>query len=86
LGPTFATFGRAFPFFIDWLDSPHPAESFAAAAPDAGIRLVHFAVGHPQADALRSLLERLESPVNTHVTADVQFQVRLETPQGIVSL
>ena len=27
LAPAVDRFGLAFPFFIDWLDSPHPAES-----------------------------------------------------------
>jgi hypothetical protein len=86
LGPKLAPFSRAFPFFIDWLDSPHPAESFAAAVPHAGIRLLRFAVGHPNAVALGQLLTRLAAPMETYVAPDVQFQVQLDTPRGSVTL
>jgi hypothetical protein len=82
LAPKQQSFGRAFPFFIDWQDSPHPAESFAASA----IRLEHFAVGHPEAASLASLLTHLGSPVDTYVAPDLQFQLHLNTPRGTVTL
>src|SRR5579863_583920 len=47
LAPAAERFGLAFPFFIDWLDSPHPAESLDAAQAQPGILLQGFAVGHP---------------------------------------
>jgi hypothetical protein len=80
------SFDRAFPFFIDWLDSPHPAESFAAVQPHAGIRLSQFAIGHPEAQSLSVLLTRLGSPVDTYLAAELEFRVRLETPRGLVEL
>jgi hypothetical protein len=86
LGPSFEKFGRAFPFFIDWLDSPHPAESFAAAQPDAAIRLRRFAVGHPDAAELQKVLKELGAPIETYAADGVQFQVQLDTPLGAVSL
>jgi hypothetical protein len=91
LAPKQATFGRAFPFFIDWQNSPHPAESFAAAQPDAAhatsaIRLAHFAVGHPEAASLAALLTRLGSPIDTYVAPDLEFQLHLDTPRGTVTL
>ncbi len=91
LAPKQPSFGRAFPFFIDWQDSPHPAESFAAAQPDAAhaattIRLAHFAVGHPEAATLAALLTRLGSPIATYVAPDLEFQLQLDTPRGTVTL
>jgi hypothetical protein len=86
LGPTLERFSRAFPFFIDWLDTPHPAESFAAAVPDAGIRLVRFAVGHPDAAELSEVLMELGARIETYAAPDPQFQVQLDTPLGAVAL
>ncbi len=86
LGPKFDPFGYAFPFFIDWLDSPHPAASFAAAVPQADIRLLHFAVGHPRATELRALLAQLGAPIDTYVAPDFELQVKLDTPFGAVTL
>lgn len=86
LGPTLERFSRAFPFFIDWLDSPHPAESFAAAVPHAGIRLVRFAVGHPEAAELALVLTQLRVRIETYAAPQVQFQVHLDTPLGAVEL
>ena len=86
LGPTVERFGLAFPFFIDWLDSPHPAESFEAAQPGSGILLQGFAVGHPDAAELRRTLAEIGSAVETYAAGDVGFQVQLQTPLGTVSL
>jgi hypothetical protein len=83
VAPVFDEFGLAFPFFIDWLDSPHPA----ATALDRGdVRLADFAVGHPQAaDLLRTLTE-IGTPVDTYTATAIEFRVRLHTPRGIVAL
>jgi Glyoxalase-like domain len=86
LGPTVEEFGLALPFFIDWLDSPHPAESRGVARSDAEIRLRHFAVGHPHAAELRQTLTELGAPMETYAAQDVQFQLQLETPLGVVTL
>ena len=86
LGPTVERFGLAFPFFIDWLDSPHPAESFEAAQPGSGILLQGFAVGHPDAAELRRTLAEIGSAVETYAAGDVGFRVQLQTPLGTVSL
>jgi hypothetical protein len=83
VAPVFDEFGLAFPFFIDWLDSPHPA---ATALGRGDVRLADFAVGHPQAaDLLRTLTE-LGTPVDTYTAAAIEFRVRLHTPRGIVAL
>jgi hypothetical protein len=86
LGPTVERFGLAFPFFIDWLDSPHPAESFDAAQPGSGIALQRFAVGHPDATELGRTLAQIGSAVETYTADDVRFRVQLQTPLGVVSL
>ena len=86
LGPSVKKFGLAFPFFIDWLDSPHPTESLEVTRPDAVIRLQHFAVGHPDAPDLGRILTELGAPIETYTAAEVQFQVGLQTPLGFVSL
>jgi hypothetical protein len=85
LAPQFAELERAFPFFIDWLDSPHPAESLAMK-PDTGIRLAHFAVGHPAAATLRQILTPLTTPVDIYAAPELEFQLQLETPRGAVTL
>jgi hypothetical protein len=86
LAATVERFGLAFPFFIDWLDSPHPAESPGGAQSESGILLQSFAVGHPQAAELHRTLEDVGSTVETYTADDVQFRLRLQTPLGPVSL
>jgi hypothetical protein len=86
LGPTVERFGLAFPFFIDWLDSPHPADSFSVAQPESGIHLQGFAAGHPEAPELRRTLTEIGSSIDTYVADDVRFHVQLQTPLGAVSL
>jgi hypothetical protein len=84
IGPTVAKFGLAFPFFIDWLDSPHPAES--AAAPVSPVRLKSFAVGHPDAPALERILSELGARVQVFSAPEVEFRACLSTPRGEVLL
>jgi hypothetical protein len=86
LAPAAAQFGFAFPFFIDWLDSPHPAESLGLVQPESGISLQSFAVGHPAAAELRRALSEIGSTVETFAADDVQFRLQLQTPRGAVSL
>jgi hypothetical protein len=86
LAPAAAQFGFAFPFFIDWLDSPHPAGTLAHAQPQSGIFLQSFAVGHPEAAELRRTLGEIGATVDTYVADAVQFRLQLLTPRGPVSL
>jgi glyoxalase-like protein len=86
LGPTVERFGLAFPFFIDWLDSPHPAETLGPAQPGSEILLQHFAVGHPDAAELSRTLGEIGAAVDTYAADTVQFRVQLQTPLGNVSL
>jgi hypothetical protein len=86
LAPKIDAFGTAFPFFIDWLDSPHPAVSLRTEHAEDRIQLQHFAVGHPDAARLREILSELGAPVETFVADAPRFRVELETPRGRVSL
>ncbi len=54
-------FGGLLPFAIDWLDTPHPAQT----SPQ-GPRLEAWHVAHPQPDALRALLAQLGVALNVH--------------------
>jgi hypothetical protein len=86
LAPTAERFGFAFPFFIDWLDSPHPAESLGVPQPESGILMQSFAVGHRDATELRRTLTEIGSTVDTFAADGVQFRLQLQTPRGPVSL
>lgn len=86
LAPVVEPFGRAFPFFIDWLDSPHPADSAAAAQPRDAVSLRRFSVGHPRAPELAQALSVCEVSIDTFESPQSGFRVDLETPRGRVSL
>ena len=86
LAPAVERFGLAFPFFIDWLDSPHPTDSLGTSQPESEILLQSFAVGHPDAVELRRTLEEIGSAVDTYAADSVQFRLQLKTPRGTVSL
>jgi Glyoxalase-like domain len=82
VAPKVDGFGLAFPFFIDWLDSPHPAEMLA----DTGVSLREWVVQHPQAPRLRRILAELGSPTEAQTAEHAAFRLVLETPRGTVSL
>jgi len=86
LAPSVERFGFAFPFFIDWLDSPHPAESLGVAQPESGILLQSFAVGHPDAPELHRILTQIGPAIDTYAADHAEFRVQLQTPLGTVSL
>jgi hypothetical protein len=73
--------GGVIPFFIDWGDSPHPAESLAAAS-----RFVDLRVEHPEPARVETWLRALglDTPV---VGAQAPAVIAtLETPNGTVEL
>ena len=82
VAPKIDEFGLAFPFFIDWLDSPHPAEMLA----DTGVSLREWVVQHPQAPRLSTLLAEFGSPTEAQTAERAAFRLVLETPRGPVSL
>jgi hypothetical protein len=84
--PTAESFGWAFPFFIDWLDTVHPARSLTADSLDRTIQLQRFAVGHPDAVGLARTLGYFGASIPTYIADKGSFQLDLSTPRGIVSL
>jgi hypothetical protein len=86
LAPISPSFGLAFPFFIDWLDSVHPARSLSAEFPTDTIELQRFAVGHPNAQGLEHVLGLFGATIPSYAADKSGFQVHLATPRGIVSL
>ncbi|MEZ5558979.1 MAG: VOC family protein [Pseudomonadales bacterium] len=74
-------FGGLCPFFIDWLDTPHPSLS----APQAG-RLEALAIDTPAAPALGALLRALEVRVPVTQAAAPSLSARIRTGQGVVTL
>ncbi len=86
LAPASKSFGWAFPFFIDWLDSVHPARSLSTEIPDRTIELQRFAVGHPDAIGLADALGHFGASIPTYTADEGCFELELSTPQGIVAL
>jgi hypothetical protein len=84
--PVVEPFGPAFPFFIDWLDSPHPSEATPSPETGRGVTLRRFAVGHPQAAALTRALAGCGVGVDAYESPSAGFHVQLDTPRGSVSL
>ena len=78
--------GLAFPFFIDWLDSPHPAQMLPGEQGDTGVSLREWVVQHPEAPRLRTILSELGSPIETQTAEHAAFRLVLETPRGTVAL
>jgi hypothetical protein len=84
--PVAERFGLAFPFFIDWLDSTHPAHSLRTEQPDDTLQLSRFAVGHPDAAGLERALATFGASIPVYTSGDSGFQLQLTTPRGSVSL
>jgi Glyoxalase-like domain len=86
LRPEAEPYGLAFPFFIDWLNSPHPSESTPSPEPDAAARLTSFGVGHPKAAGLAHALAGFGCQVTTYEAPATCFRVMLDTSRGPISL
>ena len=69
------------PFFIDWGDSPHPADS----AP-AGVRLLALTAEHPDAPSLAVQYAALGLAVPVQPAAAPALVAQLDTPLGRVTL
>ena len=78
--PTGHAYGPLVPFFIDWGDSPHPADGAGGEC-----RLKALSVAHPEAWSLRPLLERLGVEVEVSAGA-AEIAAELHTPNGSVRL
>jgi Glyoxalase-like domain len=86
LAPDAVPFHFAFPFFIDWLDSPHPADSFDRRDDARDISLSQLSVGHPRAEELALALADFGCHVDTHPAMTCSMRVELHTPRGNVLL
>lgn len=69
------------PFFIDWLDSPHPAESAAH-----GVTLVELVAEHPSPEVLRALYSALGLEIAVREAAQPALVATIEGPSGRVTL
>jgi hypothetical protein len=69
------------PFFIDWLDSPHPAATAAS-----GLSLVEFTVEHPQPERLRAQYASLALAVPVHAAERRALVATLHGPRGRTTL
>lgn len=74
-------FGAQVPFFIDWLDTPHPAQTNPRGGESVELSLIS-----PQPDELRSLLDRLDVEVNVVPGAAAGMQAVVSGPSGPVEL
>lgn len=69
------------PFFIDWLDSAHPAESAAG-----GVSLVALVAEHPSPQALRAQYGVLGVDLAVREAAEKALVATVEGPRGRVTL
>lgn len=76
-----APFDRAVPFFIDWLDSPHPS-----ASATGGLKLKSFRIGHPMPEALAARLAAIDVAVPVEQAEALRFEAVLSSPNGDVRL
>lgn len=70
------------PFFIDWLDTPHPLTRFTAS----GCSIAGCEAGHPQHERINRLYERLGVDIHVLATDSPYMLVLLDTPDGQVAL
>lgn len=73
--------GGLVPFFIDWGSMPHPAD-----ACDHQCRLRTFEVGHPDADALHAVWQRLGLPWHPRNADRAYFRATIRCPKRNVVL
>jgi len=78
--PNGHAYGALVPFFVDWGDSPHPADGA-----EDGCSLSRLRLTHPEAWSLRPLLQRLEVDVEVD-TGPAGITAELTTPNGLVRL
>lgn len=73
-------FGLALPFFINWQDSPHPADD----AP-AGCGLEKFTVSLQEPEALSTFCDAIGLEIHVE-TGSAGMQATIDTPRGDVTL
>ena len=73
-------YGRIMPFFINWLDSPHPT-----ADKPADCELVSFKVVSPRAEEYRAFCQLAGLDVGVE-SGEIGFCAELKTPNGLLAL
>jgi hypothetical protein len=74
-------FGLFAPFFIDWLDTPHPSTRLAA-----GFEFLGTGALHPAADELQPLWQDLGVPIELHPADAPHMDLLLRTARGKLAL
>jgi len=74
-------YGALFPFYIDWLDCPHPSAELSSAG-----SLDRLVLETPNAHALRTLLGEVDLPLDFVETDHATLRATLATPRGPVVL
>lgn len=70
-------FDDAYPAFIEWQGSLHPA----GALPDRGCRLLRLEISHPKGDRLRAVLPIADRRISI-VTGPKAIRAEIATPHG----
>lgn len=81
LVPEANRFGLFAPFFIDWLDTPHPASSLRA-----DFAVVRCEAGHPSAGELSALWVELDVRVELHASDAPYMRLLVQTTRGTIAL
>lgn len=79
--PAAAVAGGIVPFFIDWGESPHPADSAAR-----GATLVGFHAEHPDPEKVSEMLAAVGIALEVRGAAAPALVAELDTPRGRVEL
>lgn len=79
--PEINPYGLFAPFFIDWLDTPHPSRLLAPNTP-----MLSCEAGHPQAGKLALLWRDLGVDIPLRLADAPYMHVRLDTPRGEATL
>lgn len=74
-------YGLFAPFFIDWLNTPHPSTRLAP-----GFEPLAIEAGHPASQELRALWQDLAVPIELHSADAPYLRLALQTPRGRVAL
>jgi Glyoxalase-like domain len=73
--------GPVIPFFIDWLDSPHPSTGLDATCGFKGL-----SVAHPKAEEVRRIFDAFEIDAELATGEVVSISARVACPKGEVAL
>ncbi len=74
-------FGLFAPYFIDWLDTPHPSTRLAR-----GFETLDIEAGHPASEELLALWHDLAVPIQLHPADTSYLRVLLRAPRGRIAI